>query len=163
VRKPLRYWWNRVIGIPVRLLMRIMSRREPKQEYDGIRLIVADFRLVPNAERFFERTREALTRAASGAPQAYADFRRDVQQVLLWGETKASPYNRFQLAAVVPPNIALEADIAYYAAWLLHVSGLLHGQDEAQARSGEFLRSLEPDERTRVTGWLTSVTEHGSP
>ncbi len=159
----LRYSWNRVIGIPARLLMRIMSRGEPVQEYDGIRLIVTDFWLVPSAERFFERTREALIRMAAGAPLAYGDFRRDVQQVLLWGQTKAVPYNRFQLAAVVPPKIALEADTACYAAWLLHTSGLFYGQGEAQARLEEFLRSLELDERTRVLDYLSGVTERGPP
>ncbi len=156
-------WWNRVAGTPARYLMRIMSRREPQQEYDGIRLIVADFWLAPSAKRFFDRTREALVRAASGAPRAYTEFRKDVQQLLLWSQSEVSPYHRFQLAAVVPPRIALEADTLCYAAWLLHTSGLLHGQDEAQVRSEELLQSLETADRTRVAEWLADVTARRPP
>jgi len=162
VRVAFRWWRNRLAGIPARLLMRIMARRHPQQEYDGIQLIVADSWLVPSAERFFSRTREALARAAAGAPQAYAKFRKDVQQVLLWGETEESPYHKFQLAAVVPQRIALEAETRCYAAWLLHTSGLFENQAEAQARSGEFLASLDPDERTRVDEWLARGSEGGS-
>ena len=84
VRKVFRRFWNRVISIPARLLMRIMSRRQPQQEYDGIQLIVVDFRLVLNAAHFFAQTKDALLRAASGAPGAYSEFRKDVQHVFLW-------------------------------------------------------------------------------
>jgi hypothetical protein len=156
-----RRWWSRLAGTPARVLMRIVSRRVPHQEYDGIRLVVADFWLEPSAERFFDRTREALARAASGAPRAYSELRKDIQQVAFWGQTEAPPYQRFQLAAVVPQRVALEADTACYAAWLLYTSAYLHGEDEAHARSEEFLRSLEPDERTHVTEWLASIREHG--
>jgi hypothetical protein len=142
--------------------MRTMSRRDPQQEFRGIRLLVADPWLMPQAERFFERTKEALLEAASRAPHAYAEFHSDVQQVLFWGEANASPYNRFQLAVVVS-RITLEADTLSYSAWLLYTSGLLYGRDEAQARAEAFLTSLAPDERSRVVKWLTNVTERESP
>lgn len=157
-----RRWLNRVSGVLARLLMRIMARRHPQQEYDHIRLIVTDDRLAPSAERFFSRTREALARAEAGAPQAYTKLRHDIHQVLLWGKTEASPYQKFQLAAVVPPRIALEADILYYAVWLLYTSGLFQNQAEALARSREFLAFLDPDDGARVAAWLASATEHES-
>jgi len=153
---------NRTGGIPARVLMRVMARRYPQQEYDGLRLVVADDRLASSAERFFSRTKEALATAAARAPQAYAKFRKDIHQVLLWGKTQESPYHKFQLAALVPPQIALEADTLCYATWLLYTSGLSENKVEAQARSGEFLASLEHDEGTRVAAWLTSATEHES-
>jgi len=159
----LRRWWNRLTGIPARMAMRFFARQVPTQEYDGIRLVVADYWLEPSAERFFERTREALAKVASGAPRIYPEFRKDVKQVVLWGQSDAPPYQRFQFAAVVPPRVALEADTLCYAAWLLHASGSLHGEAESRARSEEFLRSLAPDERTRVADWLASATERGPP
>jgi hypothetical protein len=158
-RMNFRRWLNRLGGIPARLLMRIMARRYPQQEYDRIRLVVTDDWLVPSAERFFSRTREALAKAAARSPQAYAKFRKDIHQVLLWGQTEESPYHKFQLAAVVPPRIALEAETLCYAAWLLHTSGLIQNQAEAQARSGEFLASLDSDDGARVAAWLASATE----
>jgi hypothetical protein len=163
LRKRTARWWNRVTGIPARLLMHAMARREPWREHDRIRVMVADAWLTAHTERFFERTSEALARAAADAPGAYAELREDVRQVLLWGQGGVSSYNRFQLAIVVPPSIALEADAVCYSAWLLHASALLLGPEEAQARAEELLRSLEPDERAWVGGWLTSVTERGPP
>jgi hypothetical protein len=158
-----RRWWNRFIGLPARLLMRVASRGQPQDEYHDIRFIVTDRFLLPNAERFFERTRMALDTAESRAPQAYEALRKDVQQVFLWGQTDAMPYNRFQLAAVVSPRVALEADTMRYAAWLLYTSGLLYGRDEAQARSEELLASLEPDGRGSIAAWLRQVIEHEPP
>jgi hypothetical protein len=149
-----RRWWNQLTGVPARLLMRIMARQYPQEEYNGIRLIVADDWLVPSAEQFFSRTREALATAANRAPQAYAKLRKDVQQVILWDQTEAPPYHKFQLAAVVRPRVALEAETLCYAAWLLHTSGLFQNQTEAQARSGEFLASLDSDYRACVAAWL---------
>jgi hypothetical protein len=46
---------NRTGGIPARVLMRVMARRYPQQEYDGLRLVVADDRLASSAERFFSQ------------------------------------------------------------------------------------------------------------
>jgi len=153
---------NRIGGIPARVLMRVMARRYPQQEYDGLRLVVPNDRLAPSAERFFSRTKEALTTLPAWAPQAYAKFRKDIHQVLLWDKTQEAPYHKFLLAAVVPPQIALEADTLCYATWLLYTSGLSVNKVEAQARSGEFLASLEHDEGTRVAAWLTSATERES-
>jgi hypothetical protein len=158
-RMDFRGWLNRLGGIPARVLMRIMARRQPQQEYDRIRLVVTDDRLAPSAERFFSRTREALARAAAGAPQAYAKFRNDIRQILLWGQTEEPPYHRFQLAVVVPPRIALEGETLLYAAWLLHTSGLSQSQAEAQRRSGEFLASLDFDNGAHVAAWLAAATE----
>lgn len=157
----LRRWWNQVIGIPARWLMRVLSRRNPWQEYDGLRLVVVDAWLAPRAEEFFDRTRQALARANSGAPQAYSRFHKDVRQVILWRQKVPSPYHKYQLAALVAPIIALEADTACYAAWLLHTSGLFYGQKEAQRRSERFLQSLEPAERTRVAEWLNNMVHRG--
>ena len=72
-------------------------------------------------------------------------------------------YNRFQLAAVVSPSIALRADPVSYAVWLLYTSGIFHGHDEAQARSAELLTSLAADELVSVAEWLTRVTECRPP
>jgi hypothetical protein len=86
-------------------------------------------------------------------------FRKDIQQILLWGETEEAPYHRFQLAAVVAPSIALQADTASYAAWLLYASGLPHGREEARIRSEELLGSFEPDQGRRIREWLVERTE----
>jgi hypothetical protein len=155
----LRLWWTRVSGLPARWLMRFLSRREPHRDYDGIRVMVGDHWLAPSGEVFFERTRTALAAAAAGAPRAYVKFRKDIQQILLWGETEEAPYHRFQLAAVVAPSIALQADTASYAAWLLYASGLPHGREEARTRSEELLGSFEPDQRRRIREWLVERTE----
>jgi hypothetical protein len=155
----LRLWWTRVSGLPARWLMRFLSRREPHRDYDGIRVMVGDHWLAPSGEVFFERTRTALAAAAAGAPRAYVKFRKDIQQILLWGETEEAPYHRFQLAAVVAPSIALQADTASYAAWLLYASGLPHGREEARIRSEELLGSFEPDQGRRIREWLVERTE----
>jgi hypothetical protein len=142
--------------------MRAIVRRCPQREHDGIRLIVADEWMVPEAEQFFSRTIEALASAKSGAPQGYAAFRKDVRQVILWRQPGAPPYQRFQQAAVAPRTIALEADTNCYAAWLLHTSGRLHSQAEAHARTEEYLATFEPDERDRIANWLTGIAERES-
>lgn len=152
-------WWSRLAGAPARGLMAILSRRVPHQEYDGIRLVVADSWLDPRAERFFARTEEALAAAASGAPRAYAALRQDVEQIVLTLQTNAPPYQRFQLAAVAPVRVALEADIQQYAVWLLHTSAYMHGEQDARARSEEFLESLEPEQRADVSAWLAEEHE----
>jgi hypothetical protein len=156
MQKVLRRLWTRVIAFPTRLLMSIMSRGQPRDEYLGIRFMVADRWLLPEANRFFQRTRTALQAAELRAPHAYAELCKDVKQVLLWNQTTTRPYNRFQLAAVVSSDIALRADMMCFTAWLLYTSGLLHGQNEAQLRSGELLASLEPDQRGAVAAWLKS-------
>jgi hypothetical protein len=147
-------WWCEIAGLPARVLMAALSRRVPHQEHDGIRLVVADRRLEPDAGRFFARTRDALEAVAVAAPRAYAALRFDVWQIVLSLDDDAPRYQRFQLAAVVPPRIALQPVTARYAAWLLHTSAYFRGEDEAAARAQEFLRTLEPDRRARVSSWL---------
>jgi hypothetical protein len=154
--------WDRVAGAPTRWLMERYSREHPRREYGGIRMIVADEWRFASAERFFERTEQALAEAAARAPQAFAAFRADVQQILLWGETEEPPYHRFQMAAVVPPSV-LDSDPRCYAAWLLHTSARPHGAEEARLRSAELLDSLEPDERARVAEWLARTTKGPPP
>jgi hypothetical protein len=149
-----RRWRSRLAGMPVRVFMAFLSRRVPRQEYDGIRLVVADRWLEPSADRFFDRTKEALAEAASGAPRAYPALREDVRQIVLSRQTGAPSYQPFLLAVVVLPPVAFEADPFCYAAWLLHTSASLHGEDEAQVRSGEYLSSLAPEQRARVAAWL---------
>jgi hypothetical protein len=161
VLRGFRRWWTRAISLPARLLMRVASQGQPQEEYQDIRFMVSDREVMPRAEQFFEQTRVALQVAEQRAPHAYAELRKDLHQVLLWGQTKAMGYNRFQLAAVVSPKVALESNSACYAAWLLYTSGLLHGQDEAEERSGELMRSLRSDERDLVAGWLTRVLNAG--
>jgi hypothetical protein len=115
--------------------MNVLSRREPRADYDGIRLIVVDPLLAPSAERFFAEPERRLPKHRVMAPHGYAAFTKDVQQVLLWRQSEsASPYNGFQLAVVVPPEFDLEADIVRYAAWLLYASGLFGGKNVAEAR-----------------------------
>lgn len=147
-------WGNWLAGLPARALMTLMLRWVPHQEQDGIKVIVAHRWLKSSAPRVFARTSEALTIAAADAPAAYAAFRRDVQQIVVTLQPVAPPYQRFQMAVVVPAPIALEAGLPEYVAWLLQTSAFMHGPDEAQRRTAEFLASLGPDERTRVGAWL---------
>jgi hypothetical protein len=159
----LKRWWNGLIGLPARAFMRRMLRRHPQKVYDGIPIIVADSSLTPHAKRLLDQTERALRLAHSVAPRAYSNFRKDVLQVLLWDKPGARPYHRFQRAAIVPRQVALESSDAKYAAWLLYVSGLPYGEGEARARSEQFLVALPPDERVRVAEWLTSMSERGPP
>jgi hypothetical protein len=137
--------------------MRRLSRRLPQQFHEGIGLIVADEALARQAETFFERTAAALRVAESRATRAFTKFRKDVEQVLLWGRPDAPAYNRFQLAVVVPPRIAFDAEIDCYAAWLLRASAHQHGKAESDLRLQEFLTSLDRERREQVEAWLSTV------
>jgi hypothetical protein len=152
---------NRFTAIPTRFLMGLLSGQRPRKDFDGIALIASDPSLTLKAGLFFERSTSALMRAQTGAPVAFGEFRQDVREVLLWGQSKAPSYQRFQLAVVVPPRIALEADLNCYAAWLLYTSGLIYGRDEARARSNDFAHSLNSRERTTVAEWFVDETERG--
>ena len=151
----LRRWWNRVAGIPARVLLQITTRQLPRKEYAGIQLIVAPEWIISRAEQFFDHTIQALERAASGAPHAYTELQKDLLYIILWRQPVESPYHRFLVAALVPPKVALESDTLSYAAWLLHTSGLSHNEGQAQIRVEELLASLEPTERSRIVEWLT--------
>jgi hypothetical protein len=152
-------WWERFVTLPARLLMQRLSSELPRKNFNGIELIVADPTLADRMEAFFDQTSKALASAASCAPTAYADLRNDVQRIILWDGQRTSLYHRFQLAVLVPPKLAFESDTVSYAIWLLYMSGLSQGIRSAQDRSEEFLDSLEPPERTRVSRWLSAVIE----
>jgi hypothetical protein len=137
--------------------MRSLSRQLPQEFYEGIGLMVADEGLVRHAEAFFERTAAALRMAESRAARAFTEFRKDVEQVLLWGRPDAPAYNRFQLAVVVPSGIAFDAEIDCYAAWLLRASAHRHGKAEIDVRLQEFLTSLDGKRREEVEAWLSTV------
>jgi len=134
--------------------MRLLSRQRPQRRYDGISLVVADEAFVRQAEPFFGRTAGALAIAASGAPVAFAEFRRDVERVLLWGRPGAPAYNRFQLAVIATPPIALEAEVDCYAAWLLRASA--PDSNQGEIRLQEFLASRDSDRRSQIEAWLSN-------
>ena len=155
-------WTNRVAGFPARTLLRATTGTRPQKVYDGIRFVVADVELTPSAERFFNRTTEALTVASLGAPSVYAKLQSDVEMVLLWGQSERLPHHQYLLALIVPPPIALQVPITNYAVWMLFASGLFTSQAEAQARADEFFASLSREERDRTAEWLTSEVERSS-
>lgn len=158
---PLGRWWDRVVGIPVRALMRLTSSGLPRTTHDGIRLVVGNLDQAPSSERFFNRTAEALDSAATSAPGAYAWLHKDLRHIVLWSEGAAPPYQKYLLAAVVPTRIAFESTADEYAAWLLYTSGLARGEERAQARVGKFLAALDRADSTRIASWLAGVM--GSP
>ena len=133
--------------------MTFALRWVPHREHDGIKLIVAHRWLKAGASRIFDRTSEALTIAAADAPTAYAAFQRDVRQIVVTLQPVATPFQRFQMAVVAPAPIALQTSLPEYITWLLHTSAFMHGPDEAHRRTAEFLASLRPDERIRVSAW----------
>ena len=153
------YWRNQLASLPGRALMTFALRWVPHQEHDGIMLIVAHRWLKAGAPRIFDRTSEALTIAAADAPTAYAAFQRDVRQIVVTLQPVATPFQRFQMAVVAPAPIALQSSLPEYITWLLHTSAFMHGPDEAHRRTAEFLASLGPDERIRVSAWLDSALQ----
>jgi hypothetical protein len=153
----LRRRWAALVGAPMRALARRLSSRFPRASYDGIELVVGDPLLAEDAEQFFTATIEALRYAAAQAHTSYARLRKDVKTIVIRRESTESPYHRFQLAALVPANVALEADGVAYAAWLLHTSGLSRGPQEARKRTSEILRDLNPDQQDEVRAWLPST------
>ena len=155
--RSLRRWLNRVLAYPAQAMMRSLSRQRPQELYEGIRLIVADEGLARHAESFFERTAASLRMAESRAARAFTEFRKDVEQVFLWGRPGAPAYNRFQLVVVVPHRIAFEAEIDCYAAWLLRASAHQYGKAEGDLRLQEFLTSLDRERREQVEAWLSTV------
>jgi hypothetical protein len=150
---PFGRWWARIVGAAPRALARRLSPH-PRSSHDGIDLVTTEPRTAAHADAFFARTAEALAAAAARAPGSYAQLRKDMKSVILWAQPAPSPYHRFQLAALVPPDIALEADTESYAAWLLYTSGLGRGRESALDRAEEFIRALPPDERNHVRGAL---------
>jgi len=138
----------------MRAFARRLSSRFPRASHDGIDLLIGDPRLVDDAEDFFARTIEALRCAATHAPAAYAGLRKDLSAIVLRSETAGPPYQRFQLAALVPRPVALEADPVAYATWLLYASGLARGTQEADDRASELLRTVESDRREDMEAWL---------
>jgi hypothetical protein len=153
----LRRSWAALVGAPARALARRLSSRFPRASHDGIDLVVGDPRLVEEAEHFFTATVEALRYAAARAPTSYARLRQDVKTIVMRRESAESPYHRFQLAVLVPANVALEADAVAYAAWLLHASGLSRDPQEAAKRTSEILKGMNPDQQDRVRAWLPST------
>lgn len=153
--------WSRIVGAPTRALARRLSARLPRASYDGVDLVVGDPALVHDAERLLDRARTALGYAASQAPSTFARLRQDVKTIVLGAGAAGPPYNRFQLALLVPAEVASEAITPAYAAWLLYASGLSRGTAEARARAEELLVTLDEAERGDVTarlpsGWATS-------
>jgi hypothetical protein len=147
-------WWARLAGAPMRAFARRLSSRFPRASHDGIDLLIGDPRLVDDAEDFFARTIDALRCAATRAPAAYARLRKDLRAIVLRGETADPPYQRFQLAVLVPRSIVLETDPVAYAAWLLYASGLARGTQEADDRASKLLQSVESDRRKDVQALL---------
>jgi hypothetical protein len=147
--------------------MRFLSSGLPRERYGRIEMVVLDQTLAPSADRFFERTTSALDAAASRAPGAFGHLLRDVRQVVLSAASVPSPYHRFQLALLVSPRVAFEADLHCYTAWLLFVSGFSISESVARERVLEFEQTLEQSERTRVRSWLVAElalnSDHGSP
>ncbi len=161
MRAQLRSIWLRFAGLPFRLMLRRLSRGKPRRIVEGIELVVAGAGLEPEAERFFQQTTDALAIAALKAPRAFKEFQHEVKAVLLWRSAQAPPYQRFQLAAIVPPAIGLETDPERYAVWLLYVAGLQHGRAAAQLRAEEFTRDLAERERESLLAWLIRTVERG--
>ena len=143
-----------VVGAPMRALARRLSAQLPRASHEGLELLVGDVALAQKAEMFFERTKNALNYASVHAPSSYAKLRKEARTIVLRSETTSPPYNRFQLAILVPAQVALEADAPAYAAWLLYASGLSRGRREAAERVSAIERTLDPAERDRVRAWL---------
>ena len=143
-----------VVGAPMRALARRLSSSLPQATYEELQLVVGDAELTQDAETFFARTRDALGYAAAHAPAGYARLREDVRTIVLRREEEDPPYNRFQLAVLVPAEIALEADAQEYAVWLLYISGLSRNTREAADRSSPIERTLDAAQREHVQRWL---------
>jgi hypothetical protein len=124
-----------------------------------LELLVSDPGLAQQAELFFKRTTAALDYAAAHAPSGYVKLRKDVRSIVLTDDTTGVPYNRFQLAILVPGRVALEADAPAYAAWLLHVSGLSRDRHEAAERASAIESTLDPALRDQLQSLLPRTDE----
>src|SRR3977135_1438926 len=109
--------WSRIVGAPMRALAGRLSAPLPRTSYDGVDLEVGDPALAQDAERLLERARTALDYAASLGPSTFARLRQDVRTIVLGSGAEGAPYNRFQLAVLVPAEVASEALTPAYAAW----------------------------------------------
>jgi hypothetical protein len=141
----------------MRALAGRLSARLPQASYDGVDLVVGDLALAQDAQRLLDRARAALDYAASQDPAAYARLRQDVRTVVLGSTAEGLPYNRFQLAVLVPAEVASEAPTPAYAAWLLYASGLSRGTAEARARADGVLQALAEGERGEALAWLPAA------
>lgn len=135
--------------------MRRLSSSFPRRQVNGIELVVVSPELADKAQLFFSRTAEALESASAGAASMYTALGKDVQRVILWEGKVTSFYHQFQLAVLVPPEVAFGADKLCYAAWLLYVSGLARSKRHALARLEKFLSSLGLAERSRIEEWMS--------
>ena len=155
-------WWDRVAGVPARALMRLTSSELPHRSHDGFQLVVGDIEDAPRSERFFSRTVAALDFVASMALGVHEDLRQDLHQIVLWREGSARPYQKYLLAAVVPPRIAFESTAEEYAAWLVDTSATALVEQAARARVAKFLACLDVTDASRIAEWLARV-RGGSP
>jgi hypothetical protein len=146
----------------MRALARRLSVSLPQASHNGLQLLVGDASLAPQAETLFERTSGALNYASAHASRSYEKLRKDTRSVVLRREATKPPYNRFQLAVLVPAQVALQADTPTYAAWLLYASGLSRDTREAADRSSPIERTLAPAQREQLRGWLATV-DGGKP
>jgi hypothetical protein len=138
----------------MRSFARRLSASLPQASHDGLELLVGDVDLVQQAESYFARTKDALSYASAHADRSYAKLREDTRTIVLRRETTDPPYNRFQLALLVPAKVALEADAPTYATWLLYASGLSRGTREAVDRSSPIERTLTSPQRDQLRAWL---------
>lgn len=155
--------WAVIGGAPARALARRLASNLPRDVHDGIEMVARGARPERDAAEFLARTRGALELAASLAPRGYAELRKDVRSIVLWPGSPPSRYHRFQLAVLVPDEVALGSDEVSYAAWLLYASGLAQGDEGGRARARELLASLDVEERERVAGWLAAAGEADVP
>jgi hypothetical protein len=150
-------WWAKVAGSPMRALARRLSSSLPQVSHDGLQLVIGDASLVPQAEVLFERTISALDHASTDAARGYERLRKDARSVVLRREATKPPYNRFQLALLVPVQVALQTETPVYAAWLLYASGLSRDVREAADRSSAIERTLDPAQLEQLRGFLAQI------
>src|SRR5687768_12370549 len=133
----------------MRAFARYFWKRLPHDSYTGVDIVIGDATLTDLAEPLFASTREALRLSEERAPESYARFRNDVTAVVLVASPPAVPYQRFQLAVLVPKSVVL-ADATSYAAWLLYASGLSRNKGEAAERASELVSTLDENQRQDV-------------
>lgn len=147
--------WDIIVTWPARVLMRRLTSGCPRIQVNGIELLVASPGLVDKAQLFFARTSEAIESALTEPMRRNTAFRQDVRQIILWDGKIKSFYQRFQLAILVPPEIAFATDKLSYTAWLLYVAGLSRNKRFSRELLEKFLLSLERMERSRIEEWLS--------
>lgn len=145
-------------GAPMRAFARHFWRRLPHDSYADVDFVVGDPTLAELAHAFFDCTREALRLSEERAPRSYARFQKDVRAVVLVASPPEVPYQRFQLAVLVPKSVAL-TDAVSYAAWLLYASGLSRGNREAGERASELVSTLDERQRQDVIAQLPSTSQ----